>query len=300
MNLAPLPKSKFPGQILVITLLALVIISIIIVGVFNLTTRDVQQTVANSEYERLYNAAEGRVFELVDELGTNTDTNLSDLIATSSTSDLRNIASDCVVQLPTKIDCNFYEGTTIVNMEIEDTDEIIDYELGKDDAITLDLSGYRGDIQFRISQGSALEFSLVYTLSGEPYVINDLFDDQGVFDSNGGDPLSDPAGNHAFNFFPVTGSDYYRFTVGNIVGLPLSGQPEFITITGRRNTQGLALLDVSGNSGFPVQVRRISTVSYDPETQSNVVARVITQIPIAPQHLSIFNYVLLTPDVVAK
>ncbi len=293
-------SKKFPGQILVITLLALVIISIIIVGLFNLTTRDVQQTVANREYERLYNAAESKIFELVDEFGSYTDVDLPSLIEPSSPSELRNIGTDCVTIDPSQINCDFTEGTTLVSMEVDDTDEIIDFELGKDDSLTLNLSGYRGDIEFNVSSGSALEFSLVYTLSGEPYVINDYFDLDGVFDSNGGDPLSDPNGTHAFSFLPVAGTSNYRFTIGNIAGLPLSARPEFITLTGRRDSEGIALLDVSGNAGFPNQIRRLTTISYDQATQTNVVARVVTQIPLAPQQLSLFNYVLLTPDTVTK
>lgn len=293
-------KLKFSAQILVITLLALVIISIIIVGVFNLATRDVQQTVANREYERLYNAAESRIFELVDEFGKYTDVDLPSLVEPSSPSELRNIGTNCVTVDPSQINCDFKDGTTLVSMEIDDTDEIIDFELGKDDSITLDLSGYRGDIEFNISNSSAIEFSLVYTLSGEPYVVNDFFDVDGVFSSNGGDPLSDPNGTHAFTFFPIAGTSNYRFTIGNISGLPLSARPEFITLTGRRNAEGIALLDVSGNAGFPNQIRRITTISYDQATDTNVVARVVTQIPLAPQQLALFNYVLLTPDTVSK
>jgi type II secretory pathway pseudopilin PulG len=294
--------SKLPAQILVITLLALVIISIIIVGVFNLTTRDVQQTVANREYEKLLNASESKMFEVVDEMAKNVQLSVSNLIRSTSTSPLRNMAPNCVTITTDSIQCTFIQGTQTTTLDALDTPTIEGYELGKDDSITLDLSGYRGDIQFRVSPGSGLEFAMMYTLAGVPTVLRDYFEPNPAtaIDNNGNDPVSDPDNLHIYQFSPVAGTDYYRFTVGSTTGLPATAITQTLTITGRRREQGIALLDLSGGVGFPKQVRKLTTVSYDATGGTNIVARVVSQIPLEAQHIALLNYAILTPGGLSK
>lgn len=282
---------NYRGQILAITLLALLIVAIVVIGVYNLTTRDVQQTVANREYQELYNAAETQIFQLIDKYGQNT-TQLSTLT--------NDFPGNCVLAQPNTYNCQFQAGQTSTDMLIQDSSRVDRYELGKDEYIELALNGYRGDVFFSWEGQTALEFGLLYRITGiESGFTFDLFDIASVFDSNGGDPLLNPFSNHQFPFISVGGGEY-RFRVRDIRNLPPNAQTSTLRITARKPNPGPIYLNVRGEGNFPLQIRKFTATSYNNQAQSNVVASVITQVPLKPQALSFFNYSLLVNSSVTK
>jgi hypothetical protein len=251
----------------------------------------VQQTVANREYQRLYNTAETHVFELIDKYG-NPDVSLMTLES--------DFPSTCTLRSPDEYACRFTSAEELISdTQVLDTSVVEEYELPKDEYLDLQLNGYRGDIIFSWDGLAALEFALVYRSGTDSRVVSDLFDISGVLDSSGGDPLLNPFANHLYPFISV-GGGAYSFRIGSISGLPLGATPVSLRITARKHEPGSIRLNVRGEASFPHQVRKFIAVAHNPNSQANVVASVITQVPLYPQALSIFNYTLLVNSAVTK
>lgn len=279
-------SKNLKAQILVLTLLSLFIISIIAVAIFNIASRDVRQTVQNREYARLQNIAENRVLELAARYANGS-----------------NSLSQVVTQLPctqtgtTQYTC---DNNSVVSSRIilEDTNQITNYPLGKDEYFEIDLANYRGSFYFSFTGNAALEFGLItQNASSQLYrYYGSLFDLNNVFTNNGGNPFSDPSNNHFLNF--VNNVSFYSFNLNAVV--PVNENPVKLRITARMPSQGSISLNLSADSGSPNFARRIASSTFDPNSATGVVATVSTVIPIAPQALSIFDYALLTSGQVSK
>lgn len=288
------------AQILLVTLLVLMIIIIIVVGVVALANRDVVQTVSNQKYSELYNSAETTVLKLVDRYGKGSIP-LSNLTAAANVPSGYACTADTV---PGQYKCSRSETNVVNQLTVVDSKDVIDYELGKDKSFTVNLSGYRGEIQMNWTGNVAIEFGLIYQESGVYKLIGDLYDTNNplIFESNGGDPLTDPSNNHAIAFATNPGVGGIRFTVGSTAGLPAGATTISLRVTARMTgTAGSTLLTLRGTgAGYPNQVRVFNSSSYSVQTGTNVLAQVVTQIPLYPQVASVLYYALLTNGIVQK
>jgi hypothetical protein len=289
------------GQIMLVTLLTLMVLGVITVGIIATTNRDVYQTVSNQQYEELYNRSEEIVFTILDKY-SKTATG-GQLVTLSS---LRtDFGGNCVETVSGRsYTCNLPDTSGQVNTEVKinDTDVFQDFELAKDDTLTLNLSGYSGQLNVSWQNSAAIDLSLVYTTSaGEYRVASDLFDLAGVFASNGGDPFA--GGTHDFQFSTLRApnSNNFRVNIGSAINTAAGDTPRLLMITPRMaGATGSILLSIETTLPVP-QVREIVASSQVVGAVNAPLPSVRTQIPLHPQVPSIFSgYALLVDSGVQK
>lgn len=290
-------KTILSAQILLVTLLTLMVVAIIVIGVAAVASRDVQQVVANRNYSQLYDSAENSILEFVDKYG---DLDEPLVNVTNPTSIPAGYSCQPDTSIPGAYRCAKTEGTTVNELTIYESRDVIDYELAKDKSFLVNLGGYRGEIQMTWTGSAAIEFGLVYTDGGQYHMIGDLYDTSGVFTNNGGDPLSDPYGNHRFAFVNYPGG--VRFNIASTNGLPGGANTLYLRVTARmQDDPGSTLLSLSGPGvGFPNQVRVFHGYGYSTLDEVDVLADVISQVPLFPQVAPIFHYALLVDSAVNK
>lgn len=290
LNFINKENNKLDAQILVLTLLSLFIISIIAVALFNIANRDVEQTVQNREYTRLLSVAENRVIEVASVYA-------QDTVALGS---ITSQDPGCVQETTTKYTCTTNSGSVTTSTVLEELDAVIDYPLDKDQYIDIALNDYRGVVHFSYTGTAAFEFGILTrnTTTGAYKMYTDLFDLHGIFSSNGGDPFTDPLGNHFLNFVNA-GGNTYNFTLGSSV--PLNETILRMKITARKPTSGAVGLNLSGAVGaFPKFVRKFTATTYDSASATGIAATTTAIVPLTPQSFSIFDYALLTDGNVTK
>lgn len=291
-------QKRKSAQVLVVTLMVLIIVAIIVVGVVAVATRDVASTITDQRYNELYNTAERAITGLIDKYGDPTEP-LSNLA--QSTEVPAGYACSLGGAFAGQYTCNF--NGSLNRVFIRDSRDVIGFELAKDDSLTLNMNGYRGNINVSWQGTAALEFSLIYNNAGVISNINDLYDNNSpqIFTDNGGNPITDPRNTHAFPF-ANNPSGGIRFTVGSITGLPAGATTHSLRITPRMSgSSGNILLNVSGTAaGYPNQVRIFEAAVLPNNGDVGVLAEAVTQIPLFPQIVNLFHYGLLVRGQVVK
>lgn len=283
-------QPKLPGQILLVTLIVLTVITVIVIGVAAVSNRDAQQTLANQQYEKLYNNAETELFTKIDQLkavgtiGSLTPPSGCTVAATPNT-------YTCITTNP--------DGVQI-ETTVSDIKNVTDYEAYKDEPVTLNLNAYSGRIAYSWSGNVAMEFDLILERTSAPGV--------SYFYSG----VSDP-GNKVYEI--AAGAPTALLTLesdanrpGDVI-LNLSAY----SVANGWNTKYLQLVprmkdgsqstkinmtDLSGN--LANQFRQFDVKSYQDQDASNVVSSIRTIIPINPQPLGLLSYSLLTDGNVSK
>ncbi len=284
------------GQILVVSLLVLMVVGIIVVSVVSIASRDASQTVTNQKYDDVYNAAESGLLTIIDKYG-----NPTAVLSSLST----DFPGKCTANNSKSYTCSLVDAvnnkTNVV--DIQDTNVIDNYQLDKDESLILNLNGYTGEIDINWTGSAAIEFGMLYDQSGTIKIIGDLYDKVDVFTSSGNDPLLDPnPQNHAFPFQQnLSGIGGIKFTVSSISGLPVGATPKSLRITNRMaGTGGNIKLDVTGQAGFPDQIRQITSAAYETSADIKTIAKVQSQVPLYSQIAPLFHYGLLVDSVVSK
>lgn len=296
------------AQILVVTLFVLMIVAVIVVGVVSVASKDVLQTTADRQYTELYDAAERSIMGMID-VYSNPSVPLNNLtmpanlpagytcVPNSATCQENNGNPGAGQYL-----CTRAEAGIVNQLCIREARDIWEYELAKDDSLVMPLNNYRGQLTMAWIGNSALEFALHYynTATGTYGVIHDVFDNNSILNSNGGDPFSDPFNNHAFPFQSESAQGI-RFTLGNVTGVNANTRLDYLRITSRmRDDAGITLVDVTAqNAGLPNQVRVFDSTSYA-QDDNHVFAQAVTQVPLFPQIINILHYGFLTDGSVTK
>ncbi len=303
---------RYPAQILLITILVLMIVSIVVVGVVGLANRDIQQSVSEQQYQQILNTGESQVLTFVENYSFKP---ISDIITEEP---VCNVLSSTELECPLGLDENDVESV----MRIEETAELDDFELIKDQSVEVDLlsdpstgKGFRGKINFDFTSRNAvaLEFTMIYLDQlNQAQVVSDIFDITGgsILNVSQGNPLSGST-NHPFNF-AAEPDGTYSFIINNIDGLTATDLPRVLRITARMTpAQELTLLDVRGtlsgtglnnNTGgiFPTQVRVYTALSYFGGQDTNISATVAAQVPLTPQTPAFLYTGLMTNDTISK
>ncbi|MEO6728541.1 MAG: hypothetical protein ABIM99_01330 [Candidatus Dojkabacteria bacterium] len=292
------------GQVLLITLLVLTIIGIVIVGLVTLSNRDVTQVVTSEKYEKLYNSAETEVRKFVDNFGKY-DKPLTTIPNTFPSSNCQGAGSsfNCTVT-------DTGTGSTVfkTDITISDTNVVSNFEVKKDRSFVLKLQGptgasYASNIDIIWDKPAAIEFSIIaQDGSRNLKVIKDVYDLSGTYDGLVGDnPYSTPHPNHPFTFVVKdinnkATSTTINITPGGISGLAVGDNVFYLTITPRLKQDNSSVkFTISGLAGsFPLQMREFIATSVDTNDSSSPLAKVITQIPLAPQMDSVFDYALIS------
>ncbi|MFS8130889.1 MAG: hypothetical protein ACMG57_02830 [Candidatus Dojkabacteria bacterium] len=288
------------GQVLLITLLVLTIIGIVIVGLVTLSNRDVTQVVTSEKYETLYNSAETEVRKIVDNFGRY-DKVLDTLptVFNTCTAVQTSISYHCTNVDTTTGNTNFKTDIDVTNKK-----DIQNFEIKKDRSFVVKLAGYAGVIDVSWDKPAAVEFSIIAQDSSRNLkVIKDVYDLAGVYDGLVGDnPYNQPNPNHQINYQVLDASNKPLGTRLNITntgvnGLAASDYVYYLTITPRlkQDNSSVKFNVVAQNaSAFPYQVREFISTSVDTNDSSSPLAKVITQIPLAPQMDSVFDYALIS------
>lgn len=292
------------AQVMVITLLTLMVLGIITVGVVLTASRDVFQTVSNQQYEIAYNAAEEEVFTFLDKYARSNSGGTFPSLAEVTT----DFPGACTqVTLGVSYYCSFLDTATSVQTELQirDVTSFTDYEVVKDDSLSLNINGYRGEVRMSWQNSAAIEISLIYTTAaGEYRIIKDLFDPAALLTASGGNPfVNSPGDGHAIVFStyqsPFTNS--FRFTVGNTLGIGATDVPRLLIITPRIPTAGRSIRLSFNYDGSLGQMREFVGVGRLAGVLNSPVPSVRTYVPLYPQSLNIFNgYSLATEGQIVK
>lgn len=296
-------KNNSKGQIMVITLLVLTIITVIVVSVILIASKDVEQQTATKEYERYLDKAEQAIIGTINAF-EDPDYDLS-LITNDPT--LVDENASCSVS-GTGVVCTITEEEDLsqVVMTIEDSKDIEEYTLQKDELFSMYLGGYRNLLRVNWTGQTAMTLTLGFRRSGEYMSISDVFDPLGVMTSHGNDPLNDtPPENHAIAFRPYLGDvqTSTEFVVGDTAGLLAADELINLSFRPIMDEDGYTLLTVRATGVIDDQMRVYESTGYASDVDqfgTTPAPTVITKVPLYPQIPSIFDYVLLTPSNIEK
>ena len=301
-------RKRIPAQIMVVTLITLMVLGIVTVSIVTTARQDVQQTVNTAQYEKLFATSEENILTILDEYGKTDATGKLVSLSTLPTSVPTGLGS-CTQLSSNNFECNFNDAndadveSVLIVRDITDFD---DYELGKDQSLTLNLGGYQGEVRLEWSGNAAIDLGLVYSdFTGNYQIVRDLFDPTGLLDSSGGNPFTDPqpGGLHPFPFvsFNTPTSNSFRFNISSIDGLPIGATTELLTITARiPATSGvIALLDFEADALQP-QMREVLATSDNIVDPVSSTATARTLLPLYPQNYSLLEYGILLNSQLAK
>lgn len=278
------------GQILIITLLVLTILSILTVSLVILNNRDVGQTVNNEIYEKIYNSSETKLKEVVGILTSSTQS-LS-ILTTRYGSSCVNLGGSIATY-----ECNFTltsdSDNTITysdKVTVSNEKDIVNYGLNKDRPLTINLDGYSNAVRVGLNKAIAMEFTLIYLQGGTYRTIS------GVYDPSTG----------TYNSIDPTFNTYISLISGNPLNFNLQFPASYsafklLTITPRSKAVGDAvLLSVTGTdlATYPVQVRRFNSQAYMNNNADSPSVKIVSQFPLTPQLEGMLDYALITPDTV--
>jgi len=290
-------NKKNEGQILVIVILVLFTLSIIVLGVIAIVSNDVEQSLGSKQYEISYNKSEESIQKILTDYA-DTDVSLAGVVNEAGYS--------CSPSVLNAYTCDFDYSDMQTTINVSDSDEVIDYELGKDETFKVVLNDYQGVVEVEWTGDVAMLFQVDYQqTNGEYKSLTDMHD-AGNFVTSGN--LEHPLGLN----IPVQTENRVIIDLAAIKSnLLLTGSKLafFSKFTGlkmkalmKEDANVSTLLSVKGNAGFPIQVRRLESVSYPTGADSIVVSApvLITQIPFAGREPELMNYVIKTKSVLNK
>lgn len=284
------------GQILLITLLVLTILSIATVSIVLLNTRDVSQVQNSQQYNQIYNSIENEIKGLVQAFGK----------AEISLNPLNTTPYSCLENIPGesyKCNLNLVSGNLNLTAELNITDEkkYEKFQIFKDRSLEINLDGYKDDLDIYwenpnlpLADQASLEFILIYRdASGEFKSLIDIYNVAGVYTS----PITVSSNPFVFLENPLYPGNQFARRLDFSTTLIATDKPEKLVIIPRMKRINSSIeIDIlpTINSTYPNQIRKFvgkSVISNDPNSP---VVNVITQIPLYPQTLSVLDYAILT------
>lgn len=285
-------NKKNEGQILVVVILVLFILSIIVLGIIAIVTNDVEQSLGGEQYELSYNKSEESIQRI---LGDYSDTEKSLYGILNET------GYSCSAGYQSSYQCIFDYSDIETTVNASDTNEVVDFELGKDQTFKVVLGGYEGVVEIQWTGEVAMLFQLDYqTPENEYKALMDMHD--------AGNYVVSSVPEHPMqNSIPVQSENRVIINLWQI--RDRLGSTEFDHFTGlkikalmKEDANVSTLLSVRGNAGFPIQVRKLEAVSYPTGTNKVVVSApaLIAQIPFAGSEPEFMNYVIRSNSAVNK
>lgn len=269
----------------------LFILSIIVLGVIAIVSNDVEQTVGGKQYELSYNKSEESIQKILTGYA-NTDTSLAGIVNEEGFS--------CSTSVLNEYTCIFDYPDMQTTVNVSDSNEVIDYELGKDETFKVLLGSYSDVVEIEWTGNVAMLFQVDYQITTDEYkTIMDMHD-AGNYVGSGN--LEHPMGLN----IPVEGQNRVIINLQTIK--EEVGSNTFKNFTGMKvkalmneDENVTTLLSIKGNAGFPIQVRRLEGISYPPSTGAVVSAPVlVAQIPFLGREPEVMNYVLRSELVLNK
>lgn len=294
-------KQKLNGQILVVLLLALSILSIFVVVVATNARKDVVETFQNQQYEQSLSTAENKLLQVVtgeielDPLEPGWDGNACDSIGTTITCEYTDPAEDeSDDKITTKITIS--EESNFTNLPVE-----------KDSSIKLLLNNYRGKLKIDWSIDAAWMISIDYQVGTEYRVEKDVYDNTGLFNA----PIKTCFGVGPNQGIVVNGGNSITLDLATaFVGTSAPNCiPSGATLVSLRLKP---LMDISGgtitnlsvtalDNNFPAQVQKVIAESKSSVSGNNIPTAIVELLdPLYESPIELFDYVLRTENEVKK
>lgn len=275
-------KRHLPGQILIVLMLALAIISVLLVIISRNVRRDTIDQIQSEQYEDYYSAVEQELFQIIS--GGSSDCSLADLDLNDCDIVLSSLAAKAGVSA----------NLTITKRDVVNFTNLV---VGKDKSITIRLlpDGYDGDLKFSWKGDVAWVVNIDYqTAAGEYKTTQSIYDNTGIFDG----PLI-----NCLNF-TSDGTNSFSFNIRQCL---LTQTPDPYTpiavrmkpITNSGSVAELTLLEPT--TGLPPQARIITaTADIDDALPNSPSIQLELQIPTQNPSLEILDYALRTNKTVRK
>lgn len=291
-------NSNKKGQIMVITLIVLMILGVVIVGLIILINRDTGQVTSNKKSQQIYNVAETELLAVVSEYADPSIslTNIPNCVQTTTQN--AGIKFDCEAT-DEALDGNL---TITTKLDIEETKQIENLEIRKDQTFTMNLDGYNSTLTFDWDRDAAVEFTVTFfddnNLNGVWDTGETLESKTGVYDTNS--ILYENSGGSSDITFGNLGATQTSLNISTISNLPAKYRAYNLSITPRltQDTLEAVIFDItpSNFNTIPRQMRIFTATSFDATDSDTPVQILNSQVPLYPQLDSIFNYSLITKD----
>lgn len=282
------------AQILATVLFTLVIVTIVVFSLVQITSRDTRQVAANVDFNASLTASEQNLLAYNNLLSQVLP--LDQIIPT--------LPGNCTLQAANELTyiCEqSIEGRNTVTRIVE-TNRVEDFRINVGQYFDLVLAGNspKFDIVWQ-DANTALDLELVYTIGGQPYSARQVFDIRGP-NQNFKFDLTEGYEDNDVGFLKKAGDIVERelnqrtFNV-NLTDrgflkpdIPISARFEYLRVKFiNKNTNGESLTIIPDTSNLPPQVRRIDSVSFSPGSSQPATPRIITQVPLSPSVPEIFN-----------
>lgn len=277
-------KKKMQAQILVIVVIVIFVLSIIVIGMISVVTRDVEQSLSSSQYELSLHYSEEKLLSLVEDYSDRS-------IPLSKIESIQ----ECDQQSDSKYSCVYSneEITTMVN--VQEKNSVENYELGKDQSINIILNNYRGKVEVSWTGKFALDFILQYQDGNYEYKnIRDVADPQDLIFTG---IINRPLGVTV----PTQGVNYAVIDLGGINGIAANDYLLSLKVKALSKDESVTLLSLNGTDSFPMQIREFEAISYfGSGDANNSVPTMTSQIPLGGEEIGILDYVLRSNEVVTK
>ncbi len=281
-------KTK-PAQILVVTLMIMVVITIAITSIVSITLRNSQQVQLNTEYRRTYNLAESRLLSMIDDVNKN---NIHESIGDGSV----DFGGNCSVLTPgpqPEFSCNFDESEpgyrSIAN--VRDTNVIENFELSANEYFNVILNNSVTSLELSwTGQTNAVELVLGYFSNFKDRQLTSIIDKNNVY-SLPTDPELSKSGFLTESAVAVENKVIINFS--EVINLPAPQNRElnYLRIKNISRGGGTSLsLRASSGASLPNQLRVIDVFSYSNRNVESASPLITTRIPLSPPVSDIFNY----------
>lgn len=276
------------GQILITTLLALTIITLLVASLTIIAGRDVIQLANSERYEQFYNIAESEIKEYISSIGI------------SQNLETHFIAGECLSPSLCQKSINSIftpeNISTQTLLTVRDTWEIKNIEVKKDNPFEIKLNNnYNGTITFQWEYDTsvvqvAFEIALLVDNGSSKEVLRDVYNPSTAMNEIGVSGVLFPLG--------MPEQDKTRFSLDlSAIGsnkLSLWVTPRIISPGVATDIILLKEVTFSDTSNVPLQIREYIAQTSETGNLSSPVVNVVSRIPLTPQIGSLFDYVLLT------
>lgn len=282
-------KRNLSGQILVIVVIVLLLLSIIIISFVAVVTRDTEQSLSAEEYETSYNLSEEKLQRLLEDY-SDVEKDLSGLLGVEG----------CYISgSESEYKCSYNYDNLHTDVTVLDTNKIDNYEIGKDETLTLTLNNYLGPLVISWTNDSAIELTLDYINSDFEYKnIKDVYNQGEIFSQAGAGDAD-----HPMNYvIDPNNEKSIQVNTTSITGISSADSLQSLKIKlMMKDDNASSLISVSGENTLPKQIREFKAVTYYKSTGADSSAPIlITQIPLAGRLPELFNYVYKSNTQVTK
>lgn len=323
-------SKKFNGQIMVIVLLFLAVLTIIAVGVTLNTSRDTKEQVADKQYQQYYSVGERVIVDLINFIGKDSLTSLTNgpggsIEINSLNYNCNEVSSavNCTIsQIPSTYFNESGTAETLTSViKIEDISEIDEPTTGalmikKDQDLLFDFAETGGwntfDFSWADDSGSEAPFQTAWNLSYDYYDANSntYKTEKLVWDQSSGNIYSEsPDNNQSFpnECFQIDNFEIDESSNPSIqitYNESVCPNPLFLRLKPiMKNSEGVKItkLTFDGTSGAPIARKIISTTTTKDSGNTDSPSAVLETIYfLGKTPLSLFDYVLRTEDSIVK